>query len=119
MTENRPFAAWLRMLAGLVALAGVLGLSACGGGSGAPNNPFPLKASLGSPDLFSQVPTNLTVTGGSGPYSVSASNPAAIQISVSSLGTVTEGSTFTLLPSVLAVSISQEPPDHQQTSENQ
>ena len=25
MTENRPFAAWLRSLAGLVALAGVLG----------------------------------------------------------------------------------------------
>ena len=40
MTENRHFAGWLRSLAGLAAVAGVLALSACGGGSGAPNNFF-------------------------------------------------------------------------------
>ena len=103
MTENRPYSVWLRWFASVVALAGVLGLSACGGGSGAPNNVFPLKASVGSPDLFSQVPSNLTVTGGSGPYKVTASNPGAVQISVLSLGTVTQGSTYTLLPSNVAV----------------
>ena len=103
MMEKRPTSFWLRLFASVIALAGVLGLSACGGGSGAPNNVFPLKASLGSPDLFSQVPTNLTVTGGTGPYRVIASNPAAIQISVSTLGTVTQGTTFTLLPANVAV----------------
>ena len=40
MTEIRHFAGWLRSLAGLAAVAGVLALSACGGGSGAPNNFF-------------------------------------------------------------------------------
>ena len=38
MTEKRLFAGWLRSLTGLVAAAGILALSACGGGSGAPNN---------------------------------------------------------------------------------
>ena len=32
--------AWLRPLLTLAALAGVLSLAACGGGNGAPNNPF-------------------------------------------------------------------------------
>ena len=40
MTDNRLSAAWLRPLLGLLATAGVLALSACGGGSGAPNNPY-------------------------------------------------------------------------------
>jgi hypothetical protein len=33
-------ATWLRPLLTLVALAGVLSLAACGGGNGAPNNPY-------------------------------------------------------------------------------
>ena len=32
--------AWLRPLLTLAALLGVLSLAACGGGNGAPNNPF-------------------------------------------------------------------------------
>ena len=40
MTEKRLFAGWLRSLTGLAAVAGMLALSACGGGSGAPNNFF-------------------------------------------------------------------------------
>ena len=40
MTENRLFADWLRSITALAAVAGTLGLSGCGGGSGAPNNPF-------------------------------------------------------------------------------
>ena len=36
MTPNRLFRPWLRPLAGLAALAGMLALAACGGGSGAP-----------------------------------------------------------------------------------
>ncbi len=40
MTEKRLLAAWLRPIAGIFALVGMLGLTACGGGSGAPNNPY-------------------------------------------------------------------------------
>ena len=40
MAFDRLAIIWSRRLAGLFALAGVLALSACGGGSGAPNNPF-------------------------------------------------------------------------------
>ena len=72
MTANRPYAAWLRRLAGLVALAGVFVLSACGGGSGAPNNPFappplssaPLTVLPAAPTIYSQVAATLTISGG-------------------------------------------------------
>ena len=37
--------AWLRPLLTLAALAGVLSLAACGGGSGAPSQPFKAAAS--------------------------------------------------------------------------
>ena len=40
MTEIRLSTAWLRSLPRLFALAGHSALSACGGGSGAPNNPY-------------------------------------------------------------------------------
>ena len=40
MIPNRLFRAWLRPFAGLTALAVLLTLTACGGGSGAPNNPY-------------------------------------------------------------------------------
>ena len=93
MTENRPFAAWLRMLASLVALAGVLGLNACGGGSGASNSVFALRASLGSPDLVSLVASTLTVTGGRAPYRVTSSNPIALTVSQAD-----SNGAFTLLP---------------------
>jgi hypothetical protein len=70
MTENRLFAGWLRSFTGLFAVAGVLGLSACGGGSGAPNNPFtpPLTVFPGAAVTYSGVPTTLTISGGTGPY---------------------------------------------------
>src|SRR5215471_20164022 len=96
MTENRPFAVWLRSIAGLVVLAGLLGLAGCGGGSGAPNNPFRasgLTVSLGSPDLYSGVAATLTVTGGFPPYLVTSSKPNVLAIAQSDTAGV-----FTLTP---------------------
>ncbi len=70
MTENRLPAAWLRPLLGMFAIAGVLALSACGGGSGAPNNPYapgpvapgPLTVLPPDATVYSGVPTTLTIT---------------------------------------------------------
>jgi len=89
MTENRLPAAWLRTLLGLCAIAGVLALSACGGGSGAPNNPYapappvpgPLTVLPSAAVVYSGVPTTLTVTGGVGPYSAFSSNSAVLPVS--------------------------------------
>ena len=82
MTENRLFAGWLRSLTGLVAVAGVLGLSACGGGSGAPNNFFlgTLTVLPTSAIAYSGVPTSLTISGGTGPYRASSSNSAVLPV---------------------------------------
>ena len=88
MTENRLPAAWLRPLLGIFAIAGVLALSACGGGSGAPNNPYapgpavPGPLTVLPPDVtaYSGVPTTLTITGGVGPYFAFSSNPAVLPV---------------------------------------
>jgi hypothetical protein len=88
MTEHRLSAAWLRPLLGLLATAGVLALSACGGGSGAPNNPYapgpvitgPLTVLPSAAVVYSGVPTTLTVTGGTGPYFAFSSNSAVLPV---------------------------------------
>ena len=88
MTDNRLLAACLRPLVGLVALAGVLTLSACGGGSGAPNNPYapgpgvagPLSVLPATATAYSGVPTTLTVTGGVPPYSAFSSDSAILPV---------------------------------------
>ena len=89
MTESRLLAAWLRPLVGLIALAGVLALSACGGGSGAPNNPYapgpsvpgPLVVLPAAATVYSGFPTTLTVTGGVGPYFAYSSNATILPVS--------------------------------------
>src|SRR5437899_2412725 len=94
MTENRLPAAWLRTLLALFATAGVLALSACGGGSGAPNNPYapappvpgPLTVLPSAAVVYSGVPTTLTVTGGVAPYSAFTSNASVLPVSQSVAG---------------------------------
>jgi hypothetical protein len=99
MMQCRPFAAWLRPVAGLFALVAVLALSACGGGSGAPNNPYapvPVTVELqllpASPTIYSQVATTLTISGGVPPYRAFSSNPAVLPVTQN-----VTGNTITLL----------------------
>jgi hypothetical protein len=77
--------AWLRPLLTLAALAGVLSLAACGGGSGAPNNPYqggvgPLAITPSVATAYSGNPFVFTVTGGSRPYTVLSSDQAVLPV---------------------------------------
>ena len=88
MADNPLVAVWLRRLAGLFALCAVLALSACGGGSGAPNNPFAEKpgtptAVVALPSTliaYSNVPTTITVGGGVPPYRAFSSNGTVLPV---------------------------------------
>lgn len=94
MTEHRLLAIWLRPIIGSFALAGLLLLSACGGGSGAPNNPYaPIPAGPGplailpiAATIYSGVPTTLAVTGGIPPYRAFSSNSAVLPVAQSVAG---------------------------------
>jgi hypothetical protein len=80
--------AWLRPALTLLAAASVLALSACGGGSGAPNNPYtpaPPTPSLLSvvPDeatAYAGTPLILSISGGTPPYQAFSGNPAALPV---------------------------------------
>lgn len=106
MMENRSIAAWLRPLAGLFALAGVLALGACGGGSGAPNNPYepgtPIPAALqvlpAVSTAYQGTPTTLTITGGVPPYRAFSSDATALPVAQA----VADDSVL-LLPNAVAV----------------
>ena len=101
MTENRLSAAWLRPLLGLLATAGVLALSACGGGSGAPNNPYapgpgtPAALTLLPATLttYANTPATLTISGGVPPYRAFSSDTAVLPLSLAS-----SSNTIVLLP---------------------
>ena len=105
MTAPHPYAAWLRSLASLAALAGLFVLSGCGGGSGAPNNPFAptpapapvLTAFPSAPTIYSQVASTLTISGGVAPYRAFSSNSAVMPVTQS-----LPGNTITLLAATVA-----------------
>jgi hypothetical protein len=97
MPQSR-FAAWLRPLLTLVALAGVLSLAACGGGGGAPNNPYqggvgPLAITPSVATAYSGNPFVFTVTGGSQPYTILSSDQAVLPV----VGTL-NGNTLVITP---------------------
>ena len=88
---DRAYTAWLRPALTLLGLAGLLSLAACGGGSGAPNNPYqPPPPSVTVPSLLPQTitvyagsPTTLTISGGVAPYRAFSSDPTALPLPAS------------------------------------
>ncbi len=103
MKLDRMLAAWLRPLAGLLAVVAALALGGCGGGSGAPNNPYaPFASALTvvpeAPTIYSQIAAKLTISGGVAPYQAFSSNSAVLPVQQ-----YLPGDTLTLL----AVAVSQ------------
>jgi hypothetical protein len=94
-------ARWLRPALALVALGGLLALGGCGGGSGAPNNPYqpgpaaPGPLSILPPIItaFANTPVTLTISGGAAPFFVVSSNPAVLPVAQTP-----SGNTIVLLP---------------------
>src|SRR5512145_2994452 len=94
MKQHRPFGAWIRPLAALAALAGAFLLGGCGGGSGAPNNPYappptvpsPLSVLPPSATVYPGTPTTLTISGGTLPYRAFSSNPAVLPVAANVSG---------------------------------
>jgi hypothetical protein len=90
--------AWLRPLLTLAALAGVLSLAACGGGGGAPNNPYqggagPLAITPSLANLYSGNPFVFAVTGGTQPYAIISNDQAILPV----VGTL-DGNTLVVTP---------------------
>jgi hypothetical protein len=99
-------ARWLRPALALFALGGLLALGGCGGGSGAPNNPFqpgpptpgPLSVLPPIITAFSNTPVTLTISGGAAPFFVVSSNPAVLPVAQAP-----SGNTIVLLPGAVTV----------------
>jgi len=91
MAPNRLNLQWLRLTLATLALGALAILGGCGGGSGAPNNPFapgpvspgPLSILPSAPTVYSNTPTTLTITGGVPPYFVVSANTAVLPLSAS------------------------------------
>jgi hypothetical protein len=100
MSRNPMNTPWLRPIFALLAFAGLLALGGCGGGSGAPNNPFapvtpapgPLFVLPPAATVYSHTPATLTVSGGLAPYSAFSSNATIMPVAQS-----VNGSTVVLL----------------------
>ena len=94
----------LRPALTILGLAGLLALSACGGGSGAPNNPYVTPP--GTPTLilqpqvvtaYSGVPATLTITSGVAPFQAFSSDSTVLPVNQT-----VSGDTIVLLPGKVA-----------------
>jgi len=91
MASNSMNHTWLRPILALCTLAALLVLSGCGGGSGAPNNPFapgpvvvgPLFVLPPTAVVYSHTPATLQVSGGAPPYQAFSSNSAVLPVAQS------------------------------------
>lgn len=93
MVEPR-LTAWLRPTLALIGLAGILTLAGCGGGSGAPNNPYvpPVVAPVLNVQpsnlvAYTGVPTTVTITSGQGPFTVFSSDASVVPVTQNVAGT--------------------------------
>jgi|SRR5450631_340918 hypothetical protein len=101
MARYEMSATLLRPALALLAVAGLLTLGGCGGGSGAPNNPFAPKPVTPGPvsvfppalTVYTNTPATLTVSGGAPPYQAFSSNNSILPVSQA-----VSGSTVVLLP---------------------
>jgi hypothetical protein len=106
MLPIRSTARWLRPILALLTLAGFALLGGCGGGSGAPNNPFapppttpgPVTILPATSVAYSNTPTSLAVSGGSPPYTILSSNSAILPVAQSN----TTGTIVLIAANVLA-----------------
>jgi hypothetical protein len=88
MAPNCLTARWLRPILALFALVGMALLAGCGGGSGAPNNPYapppptpgPVVILPGVSTVYSGTPASLEITGGVPPYTVASSNSSILPV---------------------------------------
>ena len=93
MVERR-LSAWLRSATALFAAVGILALAGCGGGSGAPNNPYtppppvipPLTLLPDAITVYPGTPVTLTVYGGVAPYRAFSTNASVLPVSASVSG---------------------------------
>jgi hypothetical protein len=98
---NRRLAVWLRPAFALIGVLGLATLAGCGGGSGAPNNPYvppppvtpPLTILPGSISVYSGTPSTLTISGGIAPYRAFSSDASVLP-----LPTNVSGDTIVLSP---------------------
>jgi hypothetical protein len=105
MARINPKAYWLRPVIALFALAGLLALGGCGGGSGAPNNPFapqpvtpgPLFLLPPAVTVYAHTPATLQVSGGALPYQAFSSNSSVLPVTQ-----IVNGATIVLLPNDVA-----------------
>ena len=97
---------WLRPAAMLLALAGTLGLTACGGGGGAingpttPTTPTPTLVTLpaGIVVAYAQVPSTIKIAGGVAPYQALSNNSAVLPVPLN-----VSGDTIVLVANPVAV----------------
>ena len=92
MVERRLIA-WLRPALALFGIAGILLVAGCGGGSGAPNNPYtpppviaPLVLLPAALTAYAGTPATLTISGGAAPYRAFSTNASVLPVDASVSG---------------------------------